>query len=323
MINTEIAGMMFVVLSLILFLVYAVRHLRYKIIRQRIIMHRNNTRNRKIGWITGIFLNNRWTGRIMNEICNKILVYSGYPPEKCLKISTIIMLILAVVVVITFLGLVLWTGTVWYILAEYMLLSFAVTSVILIALKMIYTARFMKHLPQTYKIINSRYINTGNILKAISISLEYNDFNGVISGIMRVIRDVLIKNNMNEIEETFKTIEDNYRNEYLTLLLNLIKQAHYKGGEVMIRKQFEQATEEVLYEIENTKDLSSTSRMYIMLALVLPAGIAGIEKFNLSALGGRALEFYDSPAGLEIKMAILGSLIVFIGLMFFLERSGL
>ena len=179
--------------------------------------------------------------------------------------------------------------------------------------------RFTNKMPDTFKLINSRYIITGNILKAINISME--DFDKTVRREMFKIYDVLKKNNMYEINYTFKVLEITYKNEYFTLLLNLIKQAYYRGGNGVIKKQFEDTTEEILSDIENQKDLSFTSRTYIFIALFLPFGVKFLESFNANALGEKAREFYISPLGIEIKIIFYFAFLIYLGIMLFMERT--
>jgi hypothetical protein len=211
------------------------------------------------------------------------------------------------------------SSIVWYVFLAYIGLIVFFLALMFYIFEMIARVRFTSKLPETFKLLNSRYTSKGNILKAIAASMD--DFDGAVKKEMRAVYDVLRKNNMNEIDNTFKTIENAYTNEYLTLLLNLIRQAHYKGGEVTIKEQFEQATEDVLLDIENQKDISVTTRAYILLAITMPLCVKGVELFNNSALGGKSIEFYSSPYGIQLKLFFLFALIGFIAYMMYLERT--
>ena len=124
-----------------------------------------------------------------------------------------------------------------------------------------------------------------------------------------------------EINDAFKEIEKTYNTEYLTILLSLIKQAHFKGGNDMIKEQFETITEEILQEIENQNDLSSASKSYIVMSIFIPFIMKYIEIFNADAIGEGAVEYYLSQAGKNIFMITLVAMFGYIGLMLFLERS--
>lgn len=211
------------------------------------------------------------------------------------------------------------TSTVWYILVAYIIFSMIFLLLVFHVFFTFAKVRFTGKLPETFKILNARYISKGNILKAIYMSLD--DFDKAVKKEMHRIYNVLNKNNMEEVKATFKAIEKIYDNEHLTLLLNLIYQAHYKGGNAVIKKQFEQATEEILISIENQKDLAATSKSYIMLALLLPLGMWGLERFNYTALGEKSLEFYYSPLGIGLKILLYAAAVLYIGFMLLLERT--
>ncbi|MCR4437176.1 MAG: hypothetical protein QHH06_15435 [Clostridiales bacterium] len=185
-------------------------------------------------------------------------------------------------------------------------------------LKRMAKIRFTGKLPETFKMLNSRYMSRGSIQEAIWTSLE--DMDKAVRKEMKKVYDTLNTNSMEEIDNTFNMIESFYRNEYLTLLLNLIRQAHYKGGSIVIKEQFEVSTEEILSEIERSKDLSATSRSYILLSLFMPVGLLGIEYFNRVALGNAADQFYASPMGIGIKIVFFVSLVLYIGYLLYLEK---
>jgi Flp pilus assembly protein TadB len=258
---------------------------------------------------------------VIHVIAIRISMYTDYSYAKNFEVASAASLFLLLTVIFIFALVLPRTMIVWYVFAAYFVIAAVFSVLILYIFESAARMRFTSKLPQTFKLINSRYISKGNILKAIAATLESGDFDRAVKREMRIILSVLKSNDMSQINRTFEEIEEKYRNEYLTLLLNLIRQAHYKGGNEVIRQQFEATTEDVLLEIENRKDLSSTGRMYVFLAVLMPACIAGIEKFNTSALGVKAAEYYNSPDGFELKLVILIALVLFIGIMFFMEKS--
>ncbi len=258
---------------------------------------------------------------LLNITASRISMFTDYSYNRNVEISTVILVSILSFTSLCFVIFINQPRVVWYVLLTYLFLIMLFFGLILHVLNVSVRLRFTAKLPETFKLLNSRYISHGNILKAISQSIELDDFDRVVKKVMRTIRDVLIKNDMNEIDNTLSMIEKNYNNQFLTLLLCLIKHAHYKGGEKVIKRQFENATEEILFDIENQKDLASTTRMYILMAIVMPLSIIGIERFNTASLGDASLLFYQSPSGYGIKLAVIIAVIIYIGYMLFLERS--
>jgi hypothetical protein len=265
-----------------------------------------------------------WLGRfkllkkLLHFLTVRIGMFNGYTYSKNLEIATVVLIILTAFFLL-FLAFLLPSGKlVWYMLLAYFMLSAAFLALLLYVFSTVAKIRFTSKLPETFKMLNSRYMSRGSIQEAIWISLE--DMDKVVRKEMKKVYDILNTNNMEEIDNTFNTIDRFYKNEYFTLLLNLVKQAHYKGGRAVIKEQFETTTEEILSEIERSKDLSATSRSYILLSLFMPAGLIGIEYFNRIALGSAADQFYASPLGIGIKIVFFVSLISFIGYLLYLEK---
>lgn len=261
----------------------------------------------------------RFMKKILDNLAIKIGMYTEYSHDKNTEYATVFCLGTFVFSIFV-LGIIVPTSqVVWYIILFYIIIAIAFVALVIYVFSVSARAKFTEKLPDTFKILNSRYINTGNILKSINISM--GDFDKSIRREMLKIYDVLRKNDMGKIEKTFKRIEDTYKNEHLTLLLNLIKQAHFKGGNEVIKDQFEQATEDILISIENKKDLTSTTRSYILMSLFIPLAIKGIEVFNASALDEEAMNFYQNLSGIQFKMFIIVAMMVYVLLMLFKERS--
>lgn len=269
--------------------------------------------------LVGYFRRHRWMERLMDWIAVRVSMFTAHSARRNRELAALVMIWGALVMLLMAVAFLSQSHGIWYVMAANVVLVclFLITAVYLseVAIRHHFTSK----IPRTYKLINARYTSKGNILKAIAASME--DFDRVVSKEMKIVYNVLRKNDMEEIDQTFKGIEAAYRDPYLTLLLNLIRQAHYKGGETAIRSQFEQATEDVLLEIENRKDLAAASRSYIFLALPMPFLMKGVEMFNLSAIGDQSNEFYSSPTGLSIKLAFLFSIAVFAAFMVYLERT--
>ncbi|MCT4611765.1 MAG: hypothetical protein N4A47_00180 [Clostridia bacterium] len=257
--------------------------------------------------------------KILSNLAVKIGMYTQYSKEKNMEYATMLGLgtfVFALIMLMLFMPSKI---TVWYVALFTIGLAFGFLVLIMYVFSLMAISHFTRQLPDTFKILNSRYINTGNILKAINISM--GDFDKSIKREMRKIYDVLKKNDMSEIDRVFDDIEKTYKNEYLTLLLNLIKQAHFKGGSETIKHQFESATEDILVSIENQKDLTAATRSYILLSLLIPFSIRGIEIFNEHALGEEAIKFYSTTGAIQYKIAIIIAMIMYVGSMLFLERK--
>lgn len=271
------------------------------------------------GYLSNFFMRFSLSNKLLTKLAINISLFNRYSLDKNLEYASlafILVFLTALLSVILFLPS---TVVVWYIGVSYIVIALIFVFLVLTVFVFIAKQSFTNKMPDTYKLLNSRYTITGNILKAINISME--DFDKTVRREMFKIYDVLKKNNMAEINFTFKVLEITYKNEYFTLLLNLIKQAYYRGGNGVIKKQFEDTTEEILLEIENQKDLNFTSRTYILIALFLPFGVKFLESFNGNALGEKAYEFYSSPLGIEIKIIFYLAFLVYLGFMLFLERT--
>ena len=305
------------VIAMVLIINVIVNKIKYYHVKKiyRVIKNKKNT----IQKMTNAIQNNRILKSLLFKIAVMLGMFNKYSFQKNLEYSTVVLLGAIVFSIISMLMFIPITSVIWYILLFYIFMSLVFVTLTFYVFTIIAKSRFNNQLPQTFKILNSRYITQGNIMKAIDVSLQ--DFDKSVRREMIKIYNVLKKNDMDEINNTFKMIESTYKNEYVTLLLNLIKQAHYKGGNDVIKKQIEHTTEEILIDIENQKDLSAASRTFIFIALILPISIKFVEKFNFSALGEKSLEFYSSPYGIGLKIIFFLVFMGYIGFMLFLERT--
>ncbi|MCQ2979288.1 MAG: hypothetical protein MJ245_05790 [Clostridia bacterium] len=306
-----------VVTSFCLIAKYISTYLVYKKNKMKYLIKKGNRSVLKD--ITDMLMKNRSIAKGLRFIALKIGMVSKYTYEKNLEIGVALIGGAMVVSLIVIFTIVPSSNMVWYELVYYLLIAGIMIALIVYMFFSTVRSSFISKLPDVYKILNSRYISQGNILKAIDMSLD--DFDKVIRKEMMKIYNILKKNDMNEINDAFKEIEKTYNTEYLTILLSLIKQAHFKGGNDMIKEQFETITEEILQEIENQNDLSSASKSYIVMAIFVPPVMKYIESFNAGAIGPDAADFYVSSAGKTIFMVTLVAMFAYMGLMIFLERS--
>jgi hypothetical protein len=256
--------------------------------------------------------------KLLHFLAVRIGMYNRFNYSKNLEIAVVVLISSAALSLLSLIVLLPSGKLIWYMVLAYFSLAAAFLTLLLYIFSAMAKLRFTSKLPETFKMLNSRYMSRGSIQEAIWISLE--DMDKAVRKEMKKVYDTLNTNDMDEINNTFNMIDQSYRNEYLTLLLNLIKQAHYKGGSSVIKAQFESTTEEILSEIEHSKDLSATTRSYILFCLLMPAGLLGVEYFNRIALGSAADQFYKSPLGIEIKIVFFIVLIMYISYLLYLEK---
>lgn len=312
-----IISLIAIVFSFILIAKYISTYLVYKQNKMKYLIKKGNKSILKE--ITDMLMKNRTCAKGLRYLALKVGMISKYTYEKNLEISVAMIGGSIVVSLIVIFTIVPSSTMLWYELVYYLIIAGAMIAIIFYMFFATVRSSFIGKLPDVYKILNSRYISQGNILKAIDMSLD--DFDKVIRKEMMKIYNILKKNDMNEINASFKEIEKTYNTEYLTILLSLIKQAHFKGGNDMIKEQFETITEEILQEIENQNDLSSTSRSYIIMSVFIPPIMKYIEYFNADAIGPDAADYYLSQAGKSIFMITLIGMFAYMALMIFLERS--
>jgi len=303
--------------AVVILLAVALRRIRYARVKMKLKIHKDRTDIIKS--VTQRMIRIRILKKLLNKIAVKVSMYTEYSYEKNLQISAVVIISFAFLSLFIMFVALRGIWTVWYMMLTYAGISAAFAVLVFYSFNMLAKSRFTGKLPETYKLLNSRYISKGNIMKAIEASMD--DFDRSVRKEMRKVYDVLRKNDSKEIDEVFRMIEESYKNDYLTLLLNLIKQAYYKGGKEVVKQQFEQATEEVLTEIENHKDLSSAGRPYIIMAILMVLCPFGIELFNKSAIGTKAVEFYTSPVAIEIKLVYFAAVLVFVAYMLVLQRT--
>ncbi len=251
-----------------------------------------------------------------------IFLISGFRHHNCRKAAVSILIMLtAYPVIYTF--LMICTGyRAWYMVAADLILTLFLAGIAVSLAKMLARARFTSGLPETLKIINSRFLSRRSMAKAISATIEQGDLKGPSKRVMSDIRDVLLRNDMKAVEETFSFMVKAYNDYYLRLFLNLVKQAHFKGGCDTVREQLEDLTEEILSSMENRKDLASASGMYMVLTALIPLAVKWVERYNLSAAGAAAVSYYESPAGFGARITIYFVIIFFTGVMMSMAERG-
>ncbi|WP_113675853.1 hypothetical protein [Vallitalea guaymasensis] len=278
-------------------------------------------RNNYLVSLTNKLCKHKRIKKIIIYIAKKLCMFNDYSLEKNMNGATVVILIYSLSLVIAMFYLAMKQYLLWYVTFIYLCIITAFLTIFLVTLVVFARGSFNKKLPDTFRIINSRFVTNRTIMQAIKISLD--DLNGSVQREMRRIYNVLRKNDPIEIKETFKILEENYNNQYFTLLLMLIQKAHYKGGKEEIKDMFADSAEEILNELQHSKDISYTTRMYIIFSFFITIPfIWGAEKFNILALGDYAKEFFNSTTGITIKLCIILAELVFVGLMLLMEKIG-
>lgn len=206
----------------------------------------------------------------------------------------------------------------WYVSLIYIFLIAGGLILAFIMLASFAANRFLKQMPEMLKYVASRYASRKNIVKAIGESI--NDVSSCLSNEMIRILDVLKQNDMQAVRQTFRNIEWKYKSEYMTLFLDLIWNAHFYGGNTEITKQFEEIIHDIMETMENRRDLASAARSYITMSVLFLPAVPGIKTFN-SVLDNSAV-YYNSLNGLFLLILFLVTILLFVALMVYLERSG-
>ncbi len=257
----------------------------------------------KHDWLTVWMLQKKMPAKIVKHFAVRIGIISGYSYVKNSNLVVRGSLIGIGLTIALYLALILNTKELWYVIFIYSILFITIIGIFVNVISEYLKGRFTAKIPDIYKIINVRYASTKDIIKTLEISMS--DFDKSVRKEMLQIYNTLRKNNMNEIVESFRLLEQAYDDRYLTILLNLIEHAYYKGGTEAISEQLEKTLEEALINAENQKDLKAAANGYILMSLLVPISIYGIEQFNQYALQDSAGEYYSNPQGLQIKIVVI------------------
>lgn len=294
------------------------RRFQYRLIQEKLRI-RVDKKGNLMDKIKGLILKNQKAKKIVDYVAGKIMIMNDFSLDQNRNYSIIAIFILALLLILGFIFLYP-RQIIWYEQLLYLLI-FISTLFIGVGILFSYMKNlFLNKLPETYKLLNSRFITTGKIKDAIKISLP--DFDKPVKREMTRIIDALNLNSTEKIEETFQQIDATYRDDFFSILLELIKKAHFQGDADVVKEQFEELTDEILDEIENQKNLMATSRFTIAVTLISTPALMNIfEYFSRLGLGSSADAFFTSPNGILIKYGIYISALVVSGYIFYLEKS--
>lgn len=267
-----------------------------------------------------LFKKSKIFSKVHCELSYKLSVFNRQPFEKNSQYATmiipaavIILLIISIIIIIACLPL-------WYIALIYIALLAGGMIFGFLILSGLIMNSYLKKMPETLKILNSRFSSKKNISKAIGVSLP--DFHKSIRGDMERIYDALKINDMHRAKYVFDSVEKKYDSEHMTILLELIWIAHYNGGGQDISEQFDSMIQDVIQDIENRQDLKSASTGYIVMSLLFMMGIPLVRMYNATILDASQMAYYDSRSGLIFAGLYLLIVAVIIAILFYTERSG-
>lgn len=267
-----------------------------------------------------LFSGNKYFIKFCDEVAYKISVFNTVSYEKNRQISIFVVLFFIFIISVVSIVLLFLFLPYWYIAFVYIV--FFVTALIFL-LQLVSDAimnRYLKNLPEAIKILQSRFMTKGSISKAIQVSIP--DLPTGIKAEMIRIYDAMKQNETERTKEVFWEIDKKYSNEHMSVLLDLIRLAHYNGGTETVKTQFDAMIKDVLEDLENQQDLRGASMSYIVMSVLFTAALPIVKIYNGSILGTSEMEYYSSREGMLFAMAYVGFLILLIGIMFYLKKKG-
>lgn len=270
--------------------------------------------------INKILSRNRYYERLNNEISYKISVFNAISFEKNRQISVFLILgfVLFILVFSIILISVFWPY--WYISLMYIVFIVVAFLFLFELLSDAIMNRYLKKLPEAIKILQSRFMSKGSISKAIQVSIP--DLPTGIKAEMIRLYDALKQNETEKTKEIFWEIDRKYSNEHMSLLLDLIRIAHFNGGTQEIKEQFDNMIRDVLEDIENQQDLRGAAMSYIVMSLLFMLVLPLVKAYNASILSTEEMLYYNSRAGMLFAAVYIGFLFLLIGILFYFKKKG-
>lgn len=253
------------------------------------------------------------------QLAYKISIFNTASFEKNKKIAFFVILsygilltILSSIMFIIFLPY-------WYISCMYIIfVNMAAYLIMLLVIDAIMN-NSIKRLPETIKILQSRFLSKGNIAKAIHVSIV--DLPKGMKSEMIRIYDALKQNEMYKAKETFREIDKKYSNEHMSILLDLIWLAHYNGGDETIKGQFESMLNDVLEDIENQQDLKGAAMSYIIMSLLFILALPLVRIYNQTILTDEEMKYYFTKEGMIFAALYVALLFALMGIIFYLKKG--
>jgi hypothetical protein len=270
--------------------------------------------------IYNLLSKNKVLKHMINYISDQISILNEYGHVKNRNIATMFLVIMFVIIGVAWIIAFPKHNVVWYLYIFYTILSITIIFIIIYILNFIAKMKFLNRLPITYKLTNSRFMTTRDIVKAIKITIP--DYPKPVRREMRKIYSVIRENDYKKLEIEFEGIKNRYKSYYLNLLLDIIQTAKVQGNkDNIIQEQLESLTEEVLDEIENKKDVSSVSKIYILLVIILPFSFPLLEKFVKYTFSVETVPFFETPTAQLFKVVFITFVLIYVSILIMLERS--
>lgn len=270
--------------------------------------------------INSYLASNKYYVKLNNEIAYKISVFNSLSFERNRQISVFVIIGLVIFINIFSIILISIFWPFWYI--AFMYIAFVITALLFI-LQLAADAimnKYLKKLPEAIKILQSRFMSKGSISKAIQVSIP--DMPSGIKSEMIRLYDAMKQNEIETTKEIFWEIDRKYSNEHMSVLLDLIKIAHYNGGTEAIKIQFDSMIRDILEDLENQQDLRGAAMSYIVMSVLFMFAIPLVKIYNTSILSETEMAYYSSRAGMIFAAVYIGFLFLLIGFLFFLKKKG-
>lgn len=309
-----IGGSVCAVCVIITFVLNIIRRKKYGRIASNVFFEKYGQR------LLNIFSKNKFFVKFNEEIAYKISVFNTVSYEKNRIISVFVILLAVVIVFVMLLIMLFLFMPYWYIALSYT--AFFATA-LLFLLQLLAEAimnKYLKKLPEAIKILQSRFLTKGSISKAIQVSIP--DLPTGIKAEMIRIYDAMKQNETEKTKDVFWEIDKKYSNEHMSVLLDLIRLAHYNGGTDAVKEQFDSMIKDVLEDLENQQDLRGAAMSYIIMAVLFTAALPLVKMYNASILDPTEMAYYSSRSGMLFALAYVGFLLILIGVLFYLKKKG-
>ena len=258
--------------------------------------------------------------KVHQELSYKLSIFNRQSFEKNGQYATLIIPAALLTVAVLSIVIIRLCLPLWYIALIYIALVCGGLIFAFLILTGFIMNSFLKAMPETLKILNSRFSSKRNISKAIGVSLP--DFHKGIRGDMERIYDALKLNDIDRIKYVFGSIEQKYQNPHMTILLELIWVAYYNGGSQDISMQFDAMIQDVIQDIENKQDLKSAASGYIAMSMLFMLGIPLVRIYNAGILDATQMAYYSSREGMIFAGIYLLVSSLVIAVLFYTERTG-
>lgn len=265
-------------------------------------------------------LQNKYYSRLNSEISYKISVFNSVSYERNRQISVFVIFGFAIFILVLSIVLICVFWPYWYI--AFMYIAFAITAILFLVqfVSEFIMSRYLKKLPEAIKILQSRFMSKGSIAKAIQVSIP--DLPSGIKSEMIRLYDAMKQNETEKTKEVFGEIDRKYANEHMSVLLDIIRIAHYNGGTDEIKAQFEAMIRDVIEDLENQQDLRGAAISYIVMSVLFMFVLPLVKMYNGSILSASEMAYYDTRSGMLFAAAYVGFLFLLIAFLFYLKKKG-